>query len=130
MVRQLKYWFPAICVALLISVFSSSEFLSEAVLLHPGWLIAILESGSLHRVRSAVEMEADLASWLVESPALDGEALSPFSLAGFRRRQILRILVRDVLGFAALPEVTEELSNLADTIIDAACRAVRRELEQ
>jgi glutamate-ammonia-ligase adenylyltransferase len=111
----------------LITVFSSSEFLSETLLRHPAWLIAILESGSLHRVRSAPEMEADLAGWMAETGP--GEALSPLSLASFRRRQILRILVRDVLGFAALPEVTEELSNLADTIINAACRSVRAELE-
>ncbi len=93
-------------------------------------MIAILESGSLHRVRSTVEMEADLAGWLVESQAQEGEELSPLSLASFRRRQILRILVRDVLGFAALPEVTEELSNLADTIINSAYRSVRAELEK
>jgi glutamate-ammonia-ligase adenylyltransferase len=111
----------------LITVFSSSEFLSETLLRHPVWLIAILESGSLHRVRSAPEMEADLAGWVAETEQ-DGE-LSALSLASFRRRQILRILVRDVLGFAALPEVTEELSNLADTIINAACRSVRAELE-
>jgi glutamate-ammonia-ligase adenylyltransferase len=114
----------------LISVFSSSEFLSETVLRHPGWLIAILESGSLHRVRSATEMDADLTAWVTESHLEPDEALSPISLASFRRRQILRILVRDVLGFAALPEVTEELSNLADTIINAACRSVRAELEK
>jgi len=114
----------------LITVFSSSEFLSETLLRHPGWLIAILESGSLHRVRSVVEMEADLAGWVAEGDPGQREALSPLSLASFRRRQILRILVRDVLGFAALPEVTEELSNLADSIINAAYRSVRAELEQ
>jgi glutamate-ammonia-ligase adenylyltransferase len=112
----------------LITVFSSSEFLSETLLRHPGWLIAILESGSLHRVRSAPEMETDLSGWMAETGP--GEPLSPLTLASFRRCQILRILVRDVLGFAALPEVTEELSNLADTIINAACRSVRTELEQ
>ena len=125
---QLIAWMPFGLQAL-ISVFSSSEFLSETVLRYPGWLISILESGSLHRVRSAAEMEADLAVWMAEGQAGEGEALSPLVLASFRRRQILRILVRDVLGFAALPEVTEELSNLADTIINTACRAVRKELE-
>jgi glutamate-ammonia-ligase adenylyltransferase len=111
----------------LIAVFSSSEFLSEEVLQHPGWLISILGSGCLHRVRSVTEMEADLAAWIDEGSS--GGSLSAIKLASFRRRQILRILVRDVLGFAALPEVTEELSNLADAIIDTAYRAVRTELE-
>ena len=113
----------------LIAVFSSSEFLSEELLRHPGWLVSILGSGCLHRVRSTPEMEADLAAWIAqEDDSPDPAALSPLKLASFRRRQILRILVRDVLGFAGLPEITEELSNLADAIIAAACRAVRDEL--
>jgi glutamine synthetase adenylyltransferase len=107
----------------LIAVFSSSEFLSEELLRHPGWLVSILGSGCLHRVRSTPEMEADLAAWIAqEDDSPDPAALSPLKLASFRRRQILRILVRDVLGFAGLPEITEELSNLADAIIAAACR--------
>ncbi len=114
----------------LIAVFSSSEFLSEELLRHPGWLVSILSSGCLHRVRSTPEMEADLAAWMAEESGSDErEALAPLKFASFRRRQLLRILVRDVLGFAGLPEITEELSNLADAIIGAACRAVRDELE-
>ena len=42
---------------------------------------------------------------------------SPLTLALFRRREILRILLRDVQGFCTLPETTEELSNLADAIL-------------
>src|SRR5260370_24132100 len=49
-------------------------------------------------------------------------------LAIFRRRQILRILVRDVLGFGALSEITEELSNLADGVLDVSYNIIRAEL--
>jgi glutamate-ammonia-ligase adenylyltransferase len=113
----------------LIAIFSSSEFLSEELLRHPEWLIAVLGSGTLHRVRSSAEMENDLTAWIDESGGAPAGPLSPLHLASFRRRQILRILVRDVLGFAVLPEITEELSNVADAIINAAYRAVRVELE-
>ena len=41
---------------------------------------------------------------------------STLELAKFRRRHMLRILIRDVLGFGTLPEITGELTALADTI--------------
>ncbi len=46
----------------------------------------------------------------------------PVDLALFRRRQMLRIVLRDVLRFADLSETTEDLSNLADAILNAAWR--------
>ena len=49
-------------------------------------------------------------------------------LARFRRRQFLRIMLRDVLGLATLSDVTEELSNLADAILDVAYRRIREDL--
>ncbi len=63
-------------------------------------------------------MEAELETALAFDPA----APMNLQIATFRRRQLLRILLRDVLGFAALSETTEELSNLADAIIDCSYR--------
>ena len=40
---------------------------------------------------------------------------------------MLRITLRDVLGVATLSDVTEELSNLADAILDATYRRIREE---
>ena len=48
-------------------------------------------------------------------------------LARFRRRQLLRIVLRDVLGVATLSDVTQELSHLADAILDVAYRRLRAE---
>jgi glutamate-ammonia-ligase adenylyltransferase len=108
----------------LIAVFSASNFLSEEILRQPGWLLGILESGLLHRARSAVEMEAELEDWLgsEEGPP------APLQLAGFRRRQLLRILLRDVLGFAGLTEIVEELSDLAAVVVGAVYRRLRDDL--
>ena len=50
------------------------------------------------------------------------------SLALFRRQQILRILLRDVLGFGSLSETTEELSNLADAILHISYKRIRADL--
>ncbi|MBE0660173.1 MAG: glutamine-synthetase adenylyltransferase [Bryobacteraceae bacterium] len=105
----------------LVAVFSYSHFLTESLLQHPEWLLGILSSGWLHRTRTQPEVEADLESGTASTLA----APVPLQLARFRRRQILRIMLRDILGFAALPEATDELSTLADSIIDAAYRRIR-----
>ncbi|MDQ1470365.1 MAG: [glutamine synthetase] adenylyltransferase / [glutamine synthetase]-adenylyl-L-tyrosine, partial [Bryobacterales bacterium] len=52
----------------------------------------------------------------------------PVDLALFRRRQILRIVLRDVLKFADLSETAEDLSNLADAMLNVTLRAVRRDV--
>jgi glutamate-ammonia-ligase adenylyltransferase len=90
----------------LIAVFSYSRFLSDEILKHPDWLDHM---EPLDRVLSA----GDYAG------LLEG-AHNSLALAQFRRRQILRILIRDVLGYGALPDITAELSNLADAILDVS----------
>ncbi len=109
----------------LVAVFASSRFLSEALLRHPDWIELLPGRGDLHRVISREELVAELEAQL--APAGPG-AFSPLKLAEFRRRQMLRILVRDLLGFGTLAEITEELSNLADAILEVAYRSLRVEL--
>src|SRR6478609_1387287 len=56
------------------------------------------------------------------------EAPSALKLAVFRRQQLLRILIRDVLDYGELSEITEEISSLADAILDVTYRRIRSEL--
>jgi len=107
----------------LITVFSYSKFLSEAVVQHPEWLLQLTTSGDLHRVLSADE----LGQGLRLSAAPEGVP-APLNLARFRRQQLLRIMLRDVLGLAALSDVTEEISNLADAVLDLTYHRIREEL--
>src|SRR5262249_35181842 len=112
---------------LLITTFSYSRFLSEAILRRPEYILQLSASGSLHRLLTAEELEDQLLEFLGSEFAA---VPSPLMLARFRRRQILRIMLRDVLGLAALSDVTEELSNLSDAILDLAYRRIRDELVQ
>ena len=92
------------------------------MLRYPEWLLQVASAGDLHRVLAAEEF----AERLLEFLGRRGAGLpSPLTLARFRRRQLLRILLRDVLGLATLSDVTEELSNLADAILDFAYRRIR-----
>ncbi|MDQ6705354.1 MAG: glutamine-synthetase adenylyltransferase, partial [Acidobacteriota bacterium] len=99
----------------LIALFSYSRFLSEAVIRNPDWLIELTRSTDMHRVLSAEAYEDRLNAWLRKCAA-PGVPL-PLDLARFRRRELLRIVLRDVLGLGSLSDVTEELSNLADSIL-------------
>jgi glutamate-ammonia-ligase adenylyltransferase len=106
----------------LIAVFTYSQFLSEEILRHPEWVNQLLESGSLQRVLTAEQMRDMLEEILPEGlPA-------PLEFARFRRRQLLRILIRDVLGLGTLPEITGELTALADTIVETAYARIRQQL--
>jgi len=106
----------------LTAVFTQSHFLSEEVLERPEWAEQMLDSSRLTRVISADEIRADLEAILPPGvpPALE--------LAKFRRRQMLRIVVRDILGLAPLPEITAELSDLADVLVETAYDRIRESL--
>lgn len=109
---------------LLLTVFAYSRFLSEDVLQHPEWISEFLEPDALAFVRPTEDFLQRLESFLADR----GESPDALTLALFRRKQILRILLRDVLGFGALAEVAAELSNLADAIIEVAYRRIRADL--
>jgi glutamate-ammonia-ligase adenylyltransferase len=107
-----------------VNLFSYSSFLSDAVLRNPERILAVANSGSFYRVLTVEEYEQRLFDFLS-----GGEECTPAAvdLARFRRRQLLRIVLRDVLGVAALSDVTEELSALADAILDVTYRRIRAE---
>ena len=106
----------------LIAIFTYSQFLSEEILRHPEWVNSLLESGSLQRVLTGEQMRDMLEE------ILPAGLPAPLEFARFRRRQMLRILIRDVLGLGTLPEITGELTALADTIVEAAYARIRQQL--
>jgi len=105
-----------------VTVTSFSRFLSEELLQNPQWLEEVSE---MDRVLTAAEYKRRLGKFLKSQP--EPEPL-PFSLALFRRQQILRILLRDALGAGSLSETTEELSNLADAILHVGYKRIVAEL--
>jgi [glutamine synthetase] adenylyltransferase / [glutamine synthetase]-adenylyl-L-tyrosine phosphorylase len=107
-----------------LTVFAHSQFLAEEVIDNPGWILDLAAREDLSRVCGAGEYAERLREDLAQR-APEARALSLF-----RRESILRILVRDVLGFGTLAEITEELSNLADAILSVACEGIRGELSE
>jgi glutamate-ammonia-ligase adenylyltransferase len=101
---------------------SYSRFLMDSVLRDPERILQVANSTSFHRVLSVEDYRARLEKFL--GPSVP----TAVDFARFRRRQLLRIVLRDVLNEATLANVTEELSNLADAILDSAYRHIRAPL--
>jgi glutamate-ammonia-ligase adenylyltransferase len=97
-------------------IFSCSRFLAAELLLHPEWLDSVCD------LDFALSRE-DFQQRLERFPQ------GPHDLALFRRHELLRIVLRDRLELAPLSEITEEISNLADAILDCALRRVKADLE-
>jgi len=106
----------------LVAVFTYSTFLSEEILEHPEWAEQLLDPVDLQRVATAEDLRARLETLL--PPGVP----TPVDLAKFRRRQILRIMIRDVLGLGTLPEITGELTAVADVIVGVAYERIHRDL--
>jgi glutamate-ammonia-ligase adenylyltransferase len=107
----------------LATLFGCSGFLSEELLRYPEWLSAVAD---LHHQISTEGYKQRLQAFLDERHALKPAALD---LALFRRRELVRIVLRDRLAYASLLEITEEISSLADAIMACALASVSTEVE-
>jgi glutamate-ammonia-ligase adenylyltransferase len=77
------------------------------------------------RVKTREELGESLARFNLTHSQLDPQVL----LARFRRRELLRIYLRDIRRLSTLVEITEELSNLADAVLGHALSLARQELD-
>lgn len=77
------------------------------------------------RVKTREELGEALARFGLTHSQLDPQVL----LARFRRRELLRIYRHDIRNTSTLVEITEELSNLADAVLEHALSLARQELD-
>ena len=118
-------------------VFGYSVWLGETLIHNPDLFHAMLRDRSLDRSHSREEFQESFArmksrSFAGASIASDVGALeweSAALLARFKRREYVRIMLRDVLGIATLAETTAEISALSDVLIEEALREVQTRLQ-
>ena len=114
-------------------VFGYSRFLGDTLIRNPELLHAFLKERVLDRSYAPEELHEAFARFRVRSAASGlmpvgtgsgqaGAASEEMSLvlARFKRREYVRIMIRDVLGIAPLAETTAEISALADVLIEEA----------
>ena len=109
-----------------IAVFGHSRYLGETLVQNPDLLQTFLREKRLDRSFSQEEFSEALARFRSRSFERDVALL----LARFKRREYVRIMLRDVLGLAPLAETTAEISSLADVLIQDALREAESTMER
>ena len=109
-----------------IVVFGHSRFLGETLVQNADLLASFLRERNLDRSFSQEEFHESLARFRTRS--LDSDVA--LTLARFKRREYVRIMLRDVLKIAPLAETTAEISALADVLIEEALREADSKLQR
>ena len=102
-----------------------SPLLATTLEQNPEYLSWLSREREDPRVRTVDELKESLARFALTNSSLNTQNL----LARFRRRELLRTYLHDIRRSHTLVETTEELSNLADAILDYALSLARRDLD-
>lgn len=108
-------------LGLLIDVLGSSPFLSEILIRNPEylhWLVSQIDRSPPDAADLAEEAEV-----LIDR--VEGEGRID-ALKRFKRREMLRIAARDILGAETLESATGQISDLADVVTEHALRITER----
>jgi glutamate-ammonia-ligase adenylyltransferase len=107
-----------------VTIFSHGPFLGETLLRNPDLLDSRQDSGALDRTYSREEFQHRLKDNRSQNQQRDLSTL----LAAFKRREYVRIFLRDCLRIASLAETTNEISALSDVLISEALFEAERAL--
>lgn len=112
-------------IEIMIVIFAGSQFLSDTLIRHPGFLQWVSDARVVTTPRDAVEMREELETQLEDARDRQ-ERLD--TIRRYRRREILRIGTKDICLGGDFHEVVAELSDLARGIVESTFRHVLREL--
>ena len=115
-----------IALSYLVAIFGYSGYLAETLLSEPQLVVQFARDRNFTKLKSREDLMQDFARFSTTNPDPWLAAL----LARFKRRNYLRIVLKDVLRFSTLGETTLELSTLADVILSDAYLFCDRELEK
>lgn len=108
-----------------IAVFGNSHYLGETLVRNPDLLQTFLREKKLDQSFSHDEFSEALARFRSRSFERDVSLL----LSRFKRREYVRIMLRDVLRISPLAETTGEISALSDVLIQNAVREAESAME-
>jgi glutamate-ammonia-ligase adenylyltransferase len=115
---------PAL-LADVLAIAAWSPLLATTLEQNPEYLSWLARERQDPRVRTTDEFKESLARFALTNSTLNTQNL----LARFRRRELLRTYLHDIRRAHSLVETTEELSNLADAILDYALSLAKRDLD-
>ena len=102
-----------------------SPLLATTLLQNPEYIPWLGKHRFDRGVRGKDEMLESLARFSLTHTGLENQVI----FARFRRRELLRVYLADIRRQATVAETTEQLSNLADAILETALRIARQEMD-
>lgn len=102
-----------------------SPLLSTTIEQNPEYLSWLARERSNPRIRTRDELKESLARFALTNSSMNPQVL----LARFRRRELLRTYLHDIRRAHTLVDTMEELSNLADAILDYALSLAVQDLD-
>jgi len=102
-----------------------SPLLATTLEQNPEYITWLQRERASPRVRNREELAESLGRFALTSSQLEPHVV----LARFRRRELLRVYLHDIRRTRTVVETTEELSNLADTILEYALNLSRQKLD-
>src|SRR4029077_2064276 len=123
-VRQLFEREPGLLSDVL-AIAAWSPLLATTLEQNPEYVTWLQRERASPRVRNREELAESLGRFALTSSQLAAHVV----LARFRRRELLRVYLHDIRRTRTVVETTEELSNLADTILEYALNLSRQKLD-
>lgn len=108
-----------------LTLVSYSPLLATTILQNPNYISWLDPKRTRSGVRDKETLAESLARFSLTNSQLEPQVL----LSRFRRRELLRIFLRDIRRLATIAEITEEISNLADAVLERALELASREME-
>jgi [glutamine synthetase] adenylyltransferase / [glutamine synthetase]-adenylyl-L-tyrosine phosphorylase len=102
-----------------------SPLLATTLLQNPNYIAWLNRQKASIKVREKDELLESLARFALTNLGVEPNVL----LARFRRRELLRVFLQDIRNLGTIAEITEEISNLADAILEYALRIARQALD-
>lgn len=111
---------------LLVTILSQSQFLTDVICRDPGYMLWLWQQAELEQALPSDSLLLELRKQVRLFGSFEAQCNS---MRRFYRREILRIAARDLFGHAPLTSVTEDLSNLADAMLQAALESAAADLQ-
>lgn len=106
-------------------LFGTSEFLSHFLIAHPELLDTLLRADTVTPVKGKEELRAELASVL---GAAEGYEEMLDGIRRFRNIELIRVGINDVAEETSLPEVSAQLTTLAELSLETALKVSEEEI--
>src|SRR4051812_3795670 len=108
-----------------LAIASWSPLLASTLLQNPDYITWLGRERTSDRVKSREDLAESLARFSLTNSEISPQIL----LARFRRRELLRIYLRDIRNRSTVVEATEEISVLADSILGRALTIAAQEMD-